>query len=59
VLRLADLQRVDLGIALCHFELVARERGLPGRWLLDEPDLGPLGPGLEYTATWRTAHERT
>ena len=54
VLRLADLQRVDLGIALCHFELAAREQRLPGRWLLDEPDLGPLGPGLEYTATWRT-----
>jgi len=54
VLRLADLQRVDLGIALCHFELAARERGLAGRWLLAEPDLGPLGTGLEYTATWRS-----
>ncbi len=54
VLRLADLQRVDLGIALCHFELAARERGLAGRWLLAEPDLGPLGPGLSYTATWRS-----
>ena len=31
VLRLADLQRVDLGIALCHFELAARELGLDGR----------------------------
>ena len=55
VLRLADLQRVDLGIALCHFELAARERGLSGRWLLAEPDLGPLEQGLEYTATWRCA----
>jgi len=27
VLRLADLQRVDLGIALCHFELAAASSG--------------------------------
>ena len=28
LLRIADLQRVDLGIAMCHFDLVAREAGL-------------------------------
>jgi hypothetical protein len=27
-----DLQRVDMGIAMCHFELTARELGLEGRW---------------------------
>lgn len=49
---LADLQRVDLGIALCHFELTAREAGLAGRWVVDEPDLD-LPDGLtEYTASW-------
>jgi Putative TM nitroreductase len=53
MLRLADLQRVDLGIAMCHFELAARELGLQGEWTLDEPDVGPLGRGVEYTATWR------
>ena len=44
VLRLADLQRVDLGIALCHFELAARELGLAGEWVLDEPHEGTLRP---------------
>ena len=53
MLRLADLQRVDLGIAMCHFELAARELGLEGAWALDEPAVGPLGRGVEYTATWR------
>jgi Putative TM nitroreductase len=53
LLRLTDLQRVDLGIALCHFELAAREAGLSGEWMLDEPDIGPLPPGMHYTATWR------
>ncbi len=53
LLRLTDLQRVDLGIALCHFELAAREAGLAGEWALEEPDIGALAPGVEYTATWR------
>jgi hypothetical protein len=48
----ADLQRVDLGIALCHFELAAREAGLAGRWVLDEPDLKTPDDLVEYTASW-------
>ncbi|MEE4274547.1 MAG: nitroreductase family protein [Thermoleophilia bacterium] len=51
-LRIADLQRVDMGIAMCHFELVAREAGLDGRWVVDDPGLD-LPDGVEYTATWR------
>ena len=45
VLRLADLQRVDLGIARCHFELVARELGLAGTWVFDEPPAAGSGSG--------------
>jgi len=48
----ADLQRVDMGIALCHFALAAREAGLDGGWTLDEPDLPRPGGSIEYTATW-------
>ena len=54
LLRIADLQRVDLGIAMCHFALVARESGLDGRWVTDDPGLTLPGPGIEYTATWRS-----
>lgn len=51
LLGVADLQRVDMGIAMCHFELAARALGLPGRWELTASavDLPPLA---EYTATW-------
>jgi nitroreductase len=52
LLRLADLQRVDMGIAMCHFELAARERGLAGRWVVDEPGFDALPAGLEYTVSW-------
>ena len=48
----ADLQRVDMGIAMCHFELTARELGLSGRWTLDDPGLETPNDLTEYTATW-------
>ena len=52
MLRLADLQRVDLGIAMCHFELVAREHGLAGIWVARDPGLQLPGKDAEYVATW-------
>ena len=52
LLRLADLQRVDMGIAMCHFELAARELGLEGKWVVEEPDLPVPDNKTEYTVTW-------
>jgi hypothetical protein len=52
LLRLADLPRVDMGIAMCHFELAAREHGLAGRWVVDQPALDTTAAGLEYTVSW-------
>jgi nitroreductase len=49
--RLADLQRVDLGIAMCHFELVAMEVGLEGQWDVREPALRKPA-STEYVASW-------
>jgi len=36
ILNLCDLQRLDMGIAMCHFELTARELGLNGEWLVED-----------------------
>ena len=55
LLHLADLQRVDMGIAMCHFELTARELGLAGHWVIDEPDIEKPDESMEYTVSWRTA----
>ena len=52
MLRVEDLQRVDLGIAMCHFELTARELGLRGRWAAQEPKLETPDPLTEYTISW-------
>ena len=54
MLRVADLQRVDMGIAMCHFELTAHELGLNGRWVLAEPDIEKLEENSEYTVSWIT-----
>ena len=52
---IADMQRIDMGIAMCHFELSARELGLTGGWTASEPGI-PAGDGLgEYTVSWLDA----
>ena len=50
---MADLQRVDMGIAMCHFELACKDSGLFGQWALDEPDIGNLPESTAYTASWQ------
>jgi len=45
------LHDVDVGIALCHFELAAREAGLRGMWHM--ADSAPQIPGMRYVITWK------
>lgn len=54
ILKLADLQRVDMGIAMCHFELSACELGLHGKWIRSEPAVSTLVDDAKYVITWRT-----
>ena len=44
-----DLQKVDLGIAICHFALCALERGLPLRFSTADPGI-PAPANTEYIA---------
>ncbi len=46
-----DMQRVDMGIALCHFSLVAKEKGLNLSFSMNAP-LNVNAPNLEYVATY-------
>lgn len=44
------LQEVDMGIALCHFELAAQELGIQGSWKEAKP---PFDAGTwEYVVSW-------
>jgi hypothetical protein len=53
LLRVADLQRLDIGIAMCHFELTARQQGLSGAWVSVDPDLPPLDKNTVYITSWQ------
>ena len=46
-----DLQKVDLGIALSHFELAAKECGFGVSFEIGDPSL-PGGEGLQYIASF-------
>jgi nitroreductase len=54
LLGLADLQRVDMGIAMSHFELTAGELGLKGTWAVREPGIAKTDASTVYTASWVT-----
>ncbi len=49
-LKLADLQRVDMGIAMSHFELSAREMGLGGSWQVLANQY--QSSEMEYIVSW-------
>ncbi|MFO8011240.1 MAG: nitroreductase family protein [Dehalococcoidia bacterium] len=46
-----DLQLIDMGIAMSHFELASLELGLSGGWEAADPGTG-FG-NLEYIVTWK------
>lgn len=45
-----DMQMIDMGIALCHFELSARAEGLSPRFCIREPAIPAVG--MEYVASY-------
>jgi nitroreductase len=57
LLKLADLQRLDVGIAMCHFGLTARQMGLEGRWTNVNPGLVVTDEKTFYVATWQSRRQ--
>ena len=47
-----DMQRIDMGIALCHFELTAKEQGIITDFVIKEPII-PVEDGMEYIASYK------
>lgn len=50
MLGISHLQDIDLGIAMSHFEITARESTLQGEWKV-MPD-APKEKYLEYIVSW-------
>lgn len=55
--KMVDLQRVDMGIAMCHFELTCNELGMKGKWVVEEPKIKNLPPLTGYLVTWAETTE--
>jgi Putative TM nitroreductase len=49
------IQNVDMGIAMCHFDLSAKELGLKGDWNVNSPQI--KSDDMEYIVSW-IAHDQ-
>ena len=52
LMKIDDMQRIDMGIAMCHFALAAAELGRQGRWEQREPPLEKPDELTEYIVSW-------
>ncbi len=48
-----NLQIIDLGIAMCHFELTCRELGIKGGWVENQPAILNLPDLCQYIISWQ------
>lgn len=48
-----DIQKVDMGIAMCHFELTAKEFMLNGEWQFDKSLSEKSTNDQEYIISWK------
>jgi hypothetical protein len=55
LLGIADMQRLDAGIAMCHFELTANELGLAGGWQVNGSTIEKPDEMTEYIVSWVTS----
>jgi nitroreductase len=53
LMKLPDIQRIDMGIALCHFETVAGELRLGGQWQSDPSSAECNAEDMEYLVSWK------
>ncbi len=47
-----DIKRIDMGIAMCHFELTCKEHGIKGSFKINEPNINGMPNNYKYIATW-------
>ncbi|KZL89049.1 nitroreductase family protein [Clostridium magnum] len=48
-----DIQKIDMGIAMCHFELTAKEAMLKGEWQFDKSLAANSTSDIEYIISWK------
>ena len=53
-----NLQIIDLGIAMCHFELTCRELGTKGGWVEKHPVILNLPDLCQYIISWQESSRK-
>ena len=51
---LGDIQKVDVGIALAHFDMSLEEEGVKGTYSVSDPEI-TAPENTHYIVTWRRA----
>lgn len=51
-----EIQRIDIGIAMCHFELTCRELNINGNWIIKEPEKFLDNKSKEYIISYNIKH---
>ncbi|WP_096200733.1 nitroreductase family protein [Bacillus sp. FJAT-45350] len=46
------MQYLDVGIAMCQFELACKELEIDGQWIIEEPTIEIPNEQIEYVVTW-------
>ena len=49
-----EMQRIDIGIAMCHFEMSCKELNLKGNWETKDPDISLPDNNMKYITSWIT-----
>lgn len=52
-----DMQLLDMGIAMCQFELACKELTIEGRWSVASPTLPLLNENFEYIVSWNASNQ--
>lgn len=47
-----EIQRIDIGIAMCHFELTSKELDLKGGWIVKNPNINIPKSNIHYIISW-------
>lgn len=48
-----DMQLLDIGIAMCQFDLACRQLNIEGEWVIENPKIELPNEQTEYIASWK------
>ncbi|MBU9723341.1 MULTISPECIES: nitroreductase family protein [Bacillaceae] len=51
-----NMQLLDMGIAMCQFDLASKEIGVEGKWEINDPKIELLNEHTEYIYSWNKVH---